>query len=199
MKIWELEEEESTDLERLAEEFTAGPDVSYDQRLAEYDIYGSIAHVFALEELGLVSPAGAVDLRNELRSLLDEELDLSSEDEDIHTRVEREITRSLGEPGEKLHTGRSRNDQVLVDLRLYTKDKLFEVVRNLLNLSAALLRLAEGESDTPMVGYTHTRKAMPSSVGLWAGAFAEALLDDLLPVESAFKLLDQSPLGVGAG
>ncbi|MFB6290802.1 MAG: argininosuccinate lyase [Candidatus Bipolaricaulia bacterium] len=200
MKIWELDEErEKSEIEKLVEGFTAGADVDYDQHLADYDILGSIAHVHALENLELVTGQEAEKLRNELRSLLEEDLTLNPEDEDIHTKVENEITGSLGELGKKIHTARSRNDQILVDLRLFTKAELFKIVHNLLNLVESLLQFASSQSDTPMVGYTHSRKAMPSSVGLWAGSFAEALLDDLLDIESSFDLIDQSPLGVGAG
>ena len=200
MKTWELDGEGSkSEIEKLVEDYTAGADVSYDQRLAEYDIYGSIAHVHALEELDLVTAREAKKIRNELRSLLEEDINLTSGDEDIHTRVENEITESLGEIGEKLHTARSRNDQVLVDVRLFTKAELFKIVRKLLNLVESLLHFAAAYSDTPMVGYTHYRKAMPSSVGLWAGSFAESLLDDLIPVESSLELINQSPLGAGAG
>lgn len=200
MKTWELDgENRKSELEELAEEYTAGADPDYDQRLADYDIYGSIAHVHALEDLGLVSAEEARKLRNCLRNLLDREVNLTSGDEDVHTKVENEITSALGELGEKLHTARSRNDQVLVDTRLFTKDELFRIVESLLNLVEALLDFANDRSDIPMVGYTHSRKAMPSSVGLWAGSFAEALLDDLLPVEASFDQLNQSPLGAGAG
>lgn len=199
MKTWETGEEEKSAIEQLVEDFTAGADVDYDQRLAEYDIYGSIAHVHALEDLDLVSSREAEKLRNELRGLLEEDISLTAEEEDIHTRVENELTDSLGELGEKLHTARSRNDQVLVDIRLFTKAELFKVVRELLNLVESLLNFASSQSDTPMVGYTHYRKAMPSSVGLWAGSYAEALLDDLTLIEANLGLIDQSPLGVGAG
>lgn len=200
MKTWETgKEEKKTAIEQLVEDFTAGADVDYDQRLAKYDIYGSIAHVHALEDLNLVTSQEAEKLRNELRGLLEEDISLTAEEEDIHTRVENELTESLGELGEKLHTARSRNDQVLVDIRLFTKAELFEVVRELLNLAESLLNFGSSQSDTPMVGYTHYRKAMPSSVGLWAGSYAEALLDDLTLIEANLDLLDQSPLGVGAG
>ncbi len=199
MKIWEVDGGDNSDLDSTVEEFTAGADVGYDQRLAEYDLYGSIAHVTGLEEIGLLSGSEADELKEELRKLLDEKIQLSPEDEDVHTRVENELTESLGELGAKLHTARSRNDQVLVDLRLYEKDYLFKLVEEIVDLAEALLGFAEEEADTPMVGYTHSRKAMPSSVGLWSAGYAEALIDELIPLDSAFKLIDQSPLGVGAG
>ena len=200
MKTWELGDKgEKTELDKLVEDFTAGADVDYDQRLARYDIFGSIAHVYALEQLELVNSDEARKLRNELRNLLDEDLNLVPGDEDIHTRVENELTDRLGKTGEKLHTARSRNDQVLVDVRLFTKAELFKLIRKLLNLVESLMYFASSHSTTPMVGYTHYRKAMPSSVGLWSGSFAESLLDDLDVIESSFDLIDQSPLGVGAG
>jgi len=200
MKVWELEyREDKTDLERLVEQFTAGRDVDFDARLLDFDIYGSIAHVSALEEVELLAPNEAAKLRNQLRSLLDEKLEIAPEDEDVHTRVENEVTSELGKLGEKLHTARSRNDQVLVDLRLFTKSRLFQVAEELLDLVGSLLEFAGSGSEIPMVGYTHYREAMPSSVGLWAASYAEALLDDLLPLDAAYELLNRSPLGVGAG
>lgn len=200
MKTWETGKDgEKSGIEKLVENFTAGADVEYDQRLAKYDIYGSIAHVHALEKLELVTPAEAVKLRNQLRNLLEEDISLTPGDEDIHTKVESKITGALGELGEKLHTARSRNDQVLVDVRLYTKAEVFKVVRKLLNLIDSLLHFASSQSDTPMVGYTHYRKAMPSTVGLWAGSYAEGFIDGLDLIESSLDLIDQSPLGVGAG
>ncbi|MFP4201898.1 MAG: argininosuccinate lyase [Candidatus Acetothermia bacterium] len=200
MKVWELEDRrDESGLVELVEEFTAGADVGYDQRLADYDILGSIAHVTGLEEIGLLTSSEAEELREGLRDLLEEEIELTSDDEDIHTRVENELTDELGELGGKLHTARSRNDQVMVDLRLYAKDGLFGVVDALFELIESLLELAEEGASTPMVGFTHSRKAMPSSVGLWAGSYAEALLDDLVPLGSSLELLDQSPLGAGAG
>lgn len=199
MKTWKTGEEEKTGIEKLVESFTAGADVGYDQRLSEYDIYGSIAHVHALEKLNLVTSPEAKKLRNQLRNLLEKDLSLTSGDEDIHSKVENEITEALGELGKMLHTARSRNDQVLVDIRLFTKAELFRIVRQLLNLVESLLYFGSSQSDTPMVGYTHSRKAMPSSVGLLAGSYAEALLDDLTLIEANLELIDQSPLGVGAG
>ncbi|MBS3787200.1 argininosuccinate lyase [Candidatus Bipolaricaulota bacterium] len=200
MKTWKTGEEgEKTGIEKLVENFTAGADVGYDQCLAEYDIYGSIAHVHALEKLDLVTSPEAKKLRNGLRKLLEKDISLDAGDEDIHSKVENEITDALGELGKKLHTARSRNDQVLVDIRLFTKAELFRIVRELLSLVESLLYFGSSQSDTPMVGFTHYRKAMPSSVGLWAGSYAEALLDDLTLLEANLELIDQSPLGAGAG
>ncbi|MBS3792448.1 argininosuccinate lyase [Candidatus Bipolaricaulota bacterium] len=200
MKTWMTGEEgEKTGIDKLVENFTAGADVGYDQRLAEYDIYGSIAHVHALENLELVTSPEAKKLRNELRKLLKKDISLNIGDEDIHSKVENEITEALGELGKKLHTARSRNDQVLVDIRLFTKAELFRIVREMLNLVESLLYFGSSQSDTPMVGFTHYRKAMPSSVGLWAGSYGEALLDDLTLLEANLELIDQSPLGAGAG
>jgi len=176
MKIWEVDGRDNSDLDKMVEEFTAGADVGYDQRLADYDLYGSIAHVTGLEEIGLLSGAEAEELRSELRKLLSESIQLSPEDEDVHTRVENELTESLGELGAKLHTARSRNDQVLVDLRLYEKDYVFKLVEEIVDLAETLLGFAEVEADTPMVGYTHSRKAMPSSVGLWSAAMPRRCL-----------------------
>ncbi len=200
MKIWELEDgSKDEEVSALVEKFTAGEDVTYDEKLKDYDVLGSIAHVVGLEEIGVLTSEESSTLQRELAKLLEEEIELTAGDEDVHTKVENLLTQKLGDLGKKLHTGRSRNDQVLVDLRLFEKEKVFEVATHALDLAGSLTDFAREHVHTPMVGYTHTRRAMPSSVGLWAGGYAESLLDDLTALEGTYELIDRSPLGVGAG
>lgn len=200
MKVWEINHNRrDKNTEKLVENFTAKEDIIYDQKLTYWDILGSIAHLIGLKSIGLLTKDEATKLKQELVKLLEEEIELTPEDEDIHSKIESILIERLGELGEKLHTGRSRNDQILVDIRLYTKKRLFVVIDALLELARSLLDFARENVEVPMPGYTHCRKAMPSSVGLWTSAFVEALLDDLTLLESGFVICDQSPLGAGAG
>lgn len=199
MKVWELESEQHDKLTEKIESFTTGTDIQYDMKLKNFDLLGSIAHVIGLEDIGILSNTESTKLQSELINLLKEDLELSPQDEDIHSKIEKVLVQRLGDLGKKVHTGRSRNDQVLVDLRLFTKQKIFEVTKEILQLANALMGLTTTHRHTPMVGYTHTRKAMPSSVGLWSAAYAEAMLEDLIPLEGTYKLANRSPLGAGAG
>jgi len=191
---------------RLAGEvaaYTAGDDRVWDRRLVEWDIIGTFGHAEGLAAAGLLSAGEHDRLRTALRrALLDARagtLTVTAADEDVHTALERRLVRELGELGEKVHTGRSRNDQVLVDLRLYVKDRLLVVTGRLLDAAQVLVDLARRHRRVVWPGYTHQRRAMPSSVGLWAAGFAEALLDDLEPLDAALRLVDRSPLGSAAG
>lgn len=200
MKVWQINHKKrDKNIEKLVETFTAKEDIIYDKKLAFYDILGSIAHVMGLKSIGLISEEEAKRLKSALVDLLDEEIELTPEDEDIHSKIECLLTQRLGKLGEKLHTGRSRNDQILVDTRLYIKDNIFINACKLLELAQSLLDLASQNQEVPMPGYTHSRKAMPSSVGLWASSFVEAITDDLMLLETVLSLCDQSPLGAGAG
>lgn len=194
-KLWAPDEP----VEKIVEQFTAGEDIKLDEQLAKYDILASIAHGYMLKKIGILNAAEFKKIKKALVGLLDEKIRLSPEDEDIHTKIEHLLIERAGEAGEKIHTGRSRNDQILVDTRLYTKDKLLIVAQSALKLADRLWAFAKRHEFVPMPGYTHTRRAMPSSVGLWAAAFAESLLDDLKLLETAFELNDQSPLGAAAG
>lgn len=176
--------------------------VILDNQLTEYDIYGSIAHSEMLSIIGILKSKEYEALKKQLKVILDlhkkGKFQIAPEDEDVHTKVEAYLTEKLGELGKKIHTGRSRNDQVLVDLRLYTKSKLIEVVKVLTSTAKAFVEFAKKYEYVPMPGYTHMQKAMPSSLGMWAGSFAEQLLDIMEILDNAYELNDQSPLGSGA-
>ena len=200
MKLWQLRgSDQPGDLDKLVEEFTAGEDARLDQALVQYDLLGSLAHVCGLEEIGVLSPSEAQKLKDALVELLGRDLTITAEDEDVHSKVENSLTEQLGQLGEKLHTGRSRNDQVLLDTFLMTKDRILAIVEKLLRLSRTLLELSRGGEEIPLPGYTHSRRATLSSVGLWASSFCQSLLDGLGPLEAAFELFDRCPLGAGAG
>ncbi len=200
MKVWKIEDREKfQDIEQLVETFTAKEDIVCDKKLIPYDILGSIAHVLGLKSIGIICEEEADKLKNTLINLLDTEIELTPEDEDVHSKVENLLIQRLGKLGEKIHTGRSRNDQILLDTRLYIKDNLFTITDKLLELAQSLLELASQNEKVPMPGYSHLRKAMPSSVGLWASSFVESIIDDTIVLETAFLLCDQSPLGAGAG
>ena len=187
----------------LVEEFTVGNDRILDLRLAKYDVLGSKAHIRMLESIGLLKSDELVKLTEGLDEILKEiqEGDFVLEDdvEDIHSQVELLLTRRLGEIGKKIHSGRSRNDQVLVDIKLFLKDETLKVRDEVLKLFDTLQSLSEKYKDVLLPGYTHGQVAMPSSFGLWLGAYAEALADDMYMLRGAFSVTDQNPLGSAAG
>ena len=190
------------ELDGLVEQFTVGEDYLLDMSLVRWDCIGSIAHAAMLAKIGILTPDELKQLKKRLCEIIAEHeqgrFTLAREDEDVHTAVESDLTRNLGDVGKKLHTGRSRNDQVLLDLRLYMRDKLLAVAGAVCDTVPVLLDFAEQHRDVPIVGRTHFQRAMPSSVGLWAGAFAESLLDDMEPLRAAYKVADQCPLGSAA-
>jgi argininosuccinate lyase len=186
--------------------FTVGRDLELDRALVDADCIGTAAHVTMLARMPLRPP---VLSRREARRVVRElvrimraaragRFQITMEDQDVHLAVERELTARLGDVGKKVHTGRSRNDQVAVDLRLYAKAQLLDAVGEALELAQALLRLARTRRMVPMVGRTHMQPAMPSTVGLWASAHAESLLDDVALLRGAYELNDSSPLGAAA-
>ena len=187
--------------------FTAGRDVELDQALIEADILGTAAHVTMLSAMkikpSLITVADRKRVIGELVSLLRQaragSFRITLKDQDVHLALERYLTKALGDLGKKVHTGRSRNDQVAVDLRLYGKQELLGTMQDAAELSSALIALGKKHATVPMVGRTHMQKAMPSSVGLWATAHAESLLDDIILLISAYELNDQCPLGSAAG
>ncbi len=183
--------------------FTVGEDREWDRRLLVWDILGTAAHVDGLAAVGVLDGEERGQLRTALRDALAAvdrgDFTVSDDDEDVHTALEAWLVARLGQLGEKVHTGRSRNDQVIVDLRLYMKDALLEVMDRTLDASAALLAFARRHQKVLLPGYTHQRRAMPSTLALWAGGLAEALLDDLGPIEAVLDLADRSPLGSAAG
>ncbi len=189
--------------DKKIEEFTVGNDRKLDLRLAKYDVEGSMAHIRMLETIGLLT-------REELDKLLEalQEIYVSAENgtfvieddvEDVHSQVETLLTRKLGDIGKKIHSGRSRNDQVLVDLKLFMRDELRAIADSVQQLFDRLQLLSEQHKDTLMPGYTHLQIAMPSSFGLWFGAYAEALIDDVQLLGAAYRIADQNPLGSAAG
>ena len=197
-KLWE----KGWALDKSIESFETKDDMLLDNRLAEFDVYCSMAHADVLRKLGILSDKEHSALRKALLEVLSlvksGRFSLKEGDEDIHTKIELFISRKYGEVGKKMHTGRSRNDQVLTDMRLYTKRRMLGIWDGVLDLSLSFLAYAKRYEFAPMPGYTHMQKAMPSSLGMWYSAFAEALLDDLEMLKSAYMLNDKSPLGSAA-
>ena len=199
MKLWEKNFEINKEIER----FTVGRDRELDLYLAKYDVMGSMAHITMLESIGLLTPD---ELRMLLAALKDiyvqaERGEFTIEDgiEDVHSQVELMLTRRLGDVGKKIHSGRSRNDQVLLDLKLFTRDRLKGIVRLVEQLFHTLQTQSETYKDVLMPGYTHLQIAMPSSFGLWFGAYAESLVDDMMFLHAAFRQCNRNPLGSAAG
>jgi argininosuccinate lyase len=191
----------STD--KLIEDFTVGKDRELDLLLAPYDVLGSMAHAIMLKTVGLVNNAELKEILKELREIYSKAIagDLVIEDgvEDIHSQVELLLTQKLGDAGKKIHTGRSRNDQVAVDIKLYLRNEIFEITELTKNLFDRLQILSEQYKDTLLPGYTHFQIAMPSSFGLWFGAYAESLVDDLIQLQASYQVVNKNPLGSGAG
>ncbi len=192
-----------TKAEDIVEEFTVGNDRILDLRLAKYDIIGSLAHIEMLTKIGLLKEEEFNLLSHELKKILEmvEEgsFKLADDVEDIHTQIEIMLTSKLGDLGKKIHSGRSRNDQVLVDLKLFFKDDIKKLKSEVLELFNLLQELSERYKDILLPGYTHTQIAMPSSFGLWFGAYAEALTDDMIMLSAAYRIADENPLGSAAG
>ena len=187
----------------LVEEFTVGNDRVLDMALAKYDVTGSKAHIRMLESIGLLTSEELDVLTKALDEILGEieagKFVLEDDVEDIHSQVELLLTRRLGDVGKKIHSGRSRNDQVLVDVKLFLKDELHKVRDEVLELFRTLQDLSESHKEVLLPGYTHGQVAMPSSFGLWFGAYAESLADDMFMLKGAYGLVDQNPLGSAAG
>ena len=198
-KLWEKNFEINKEIER----FTVGRDREMDLYLAKYDVIGSMAHITMLESIGLLQADELKLLLAELRSIyaLCESGDFVIEDgvEDVHSQVELMLTRKLGDIGKKIHSGRSRNDQVLVDLKLFTRRRLRDIVVAVKQLFDELIGKSEQYKDILMPGYTHLQIAMPSSFGLWFGAHAESLADDMLFLQAAYRMTNRNPLGSAAG
>ena len=185
------------------EDFTVGNDRILDMRLAKYDVQGSMAHIRMLESIGLLTAEELEILTAGLQQILGEieagTFILEDDVEDIHSQVELLLTRRLGDIGKKIHSGRSRNDQVLVDVKLFLKDETLKLRQEVLALFNTLQKLSQTHKDLLLPGYTHGQVAMPSSFGLWFGAYAEALADDMYMLRGAYKVTDQNPLGSAAG
>lgn len=189
--------------DRLVENFTVGNDRDLDKRLARFDVIGSLAHIKMLESISLISNHELNILTEELNKILDEiergEFVLEDNVEDIHSMVELLLTRRVGEVGKKIHSGRSRNDQVLTDIKLYLRWETDNLKESVYRLFSLLQTLSEKHKSALMPGYTHTQIAMPSSFGLWFGAYAETLVDDLHLLLASKKIINQNPLGSAAG
>ena len=189
--------------DRAIEEFTVGQDRELDLRLARYDVMGSMAHIKMLESIGLLTSEELALLLPALEEILESinsgEFRIEDGVEDVHSQVEFLLTARLGDVGKKIHSGRSRNDQVLVDLKLFFRDELKRIAESVDRLFHTLQSLSEKHKDKLMPGYTHLQVAMPSSFGLWFGAYAESLTDDMQLVKAAYHIANQNPLGSAAG
>lgn len=198
-KLWEKNFEVNREIER----FTVGRDREMDLYLAKYDVLGSMAHITMLESIGLLNCDELPSLLAELKRIyaIAERGEFCIEDgvEDVHSQVELMLTRRLGDMGKKIHSGRSRNDQVLVDLKLFTRHELKEIADAVKLLFDELIRKSDHYKNTLMPGYTHLQIAMPSSFGLWFGAYAESLADDMLFLQAAYRMTNRNPLGSAAG
>jgi argininosuccinate lyase len=199
MKLWQ----EENKLDKKIEEFTIGRDRELDLILAEFDVLGSIAHTRMLEHVDFLTRKECHQLVKELKKIYSEiksgVFTMSEGIEDVHSQIEFLVVERLGEIGKKIHTGRSRNDQILLDIRLYIRHEIQTVVTHIQRLFDRLLKLSESNKEILMPGYTHSQVAMPSSFGLWFAAYAESLVDDLIQLEAAFRIVNKNPLGSAAG
>ncbi len=199
MTLWD----KGTETNHMTGDFTSGKDRELDRHLAPYDVLGTIAHVRMLKSIGLLTENELSALEKELRIIYRmieaDEFKIESGVEDVHSQIELMLTEALGETGKKVHTARSRNDQVLLDLKLFVRDRLMEIVNQIVNLSGTLIKLSNKHKGNLMPGYTHMQVAMPSSFGLWFGAYAESLAEDLILLNAAYCITNQNPLGSAAG
>lgn len=199
MKIWQ----KNIDVDAFVESFTVGNDRAMDLHLAEADVLGSLAHTQMLNKIGLLDDEGLSAVQEELKhiyqDIVDGNFQIEDSVEDVHSQVEMLLTKRVGEAGKKIHSGRSRNDQVLVDLKLYFRLEIKRIVHNTEDLFKQLIDLSERYKTVLMPGYTHLQIAMPSSFGLWFGAYAESLVDDLHLMKAAWQVSNKNPLGSAAG
>jgi len=198
-KLWQ----KTTNVNQLVENFTVGRDREFDAQMAAFDVLGSLAHTRMLHSVGLLSQADLDLVQKELKAIYAVieagNFTIEADVEDVHSQVELLLTRSVGDAGKKIHSGRSRNDQVLVDLKLFFRHELQEVVESVDALFRLLIQLSEKHKNVLLPGYTHLQIAMPSSFGLWFGAYAESLVDDLELLLAAYKITNKNPLGSAAG
>jgi argininosuccinate lyase len=198
-KIWQ----KSVTVDELVENFTVGRDREFDAQMAAFDVLGSLAHTRMLQSVGLLSEDDLELVQKELKSIYRDieagNFTIEADVEDVHSQVETLLTRRIGDAGKKIHSGRSRNDQVLVDLKLFFRHELQEVVEHVKALFDLLIELSEKHKAVLLPGYTHLQIAMPSSFGLWFGAYAESLVDDLELLLAAYKITNKNPLGSAAG
>jgi argininosuccinate lyase len=198
-KLWQKE----TDSNQLVDQFTVGKDRELDNQMAAFDVLGSLAHTKMLETIDLLSSEDLDVIQKELKAIYRQieagDFAIEADVEDVHSQIEMLLTRRIGEAGKKIHSGRSRNDQVLVDLKLFFRSELQQVVEETNTLFRQLIELSEKHKDVLLPGYTHLQVAMPSSFGLWFGAYAESLTDDLELVRAAWNITNKNPLGSAAG
>ncbi|NLT03378.1 MAG: argininosuccinate lyase [Bacteroidales bacterium] len=198
-KLWEKD----TVVDAAIERFTIGRDQEMDLFLAKYDVLGSMAHITMLESIGLLTKPELdillVELKTIYASIEAGDFCIEAGVEDVHSQVELLLTRRLGDTGKKIHSGRSRNDQVLLDMKLFTRAAIKDIHDAVSDLINVLIEQSERYKDVLMPGYTHLQIAMPSSFGLWFGAYAESLVDDLLLLQAAYRICNRNPLGSGAG
>ena len=199
MKLWE----KSVQVDKDIEKYTIGRDREMDLYLAPFDVLGSMAHITMLESIGLLTADELQMLLHEMKDIYRQaesgHFEIEEGIEDVHSQVELMLTRRLGDVGKKIHSGRSRNDQVLVDLKLYMRHELKEVTLAVKTLFDMLISQSERYKSVLMPGYTHLQVAMPSSFGLWFGAYAESLVDDLTVLQAAYRVVNRNPLGSAAG
>lgn len=199
MKIWKKD----IDVDSFVDEFTVGNDRFFDLMLAEADVLGSLAHAHMLESINLLTKAELANLKSELKNIYQRitKGDFVIEDtvEDVHSQIEMLLTQRIGDAGKKIHSGRSRNDQVLVDLKIFFRNEIRTLVEGAKELFSTLINLSNRHKKVLMPGYTHLQIAMPSSFGLWFGAYAESLVDDLEMMLAAWKITNKNPLGSAAG
>lgn len=199
MKLWT----KTSDSLSAVTDFTTGDDLIWDAYLARYDVLGSMAHIRMLQSIGLLTVDEhkklSMELKNILKTIDAGTFTLEKGVEDVHSQVELMLTRSLGDVGKKIHSGRSRNDQVLLDIKLFLRNEIRHVVTDVQSLFDLLLAKSEEHKDKLLPGYTHLQLAMPSSFGLWFGAYAESLVDDLITLHAAYRVCNKNPLGSGAG
>ncbi len=199
MKIWQ----KKISVDKAVEHFTVGSDRDLDLEMASFDVLGSLAHTTMLLEIGLLNEAELKEIKAALKEIYKEieagNFKISTEVEDIHSQVEWLLTQRIGDAGKKIHSGRSRNDQVLVDLKLYFRASIQQIVENTDQLFHKLIKLSNQHKDVLLPGYTHLQVAMPSSFGLWFGAYAESLADDLELLLAAWNIANKNPLGSAAG
>src|ERR1035438_9608362 len=200
MKLWN---KENTSTSQLVEAFTVGRDKEFDILLAEYDVLGSLAHTQMLESVGLLSKEELISIHKELNNILNDirhsQFTIDQDAEDIHSQIELMLTQRIGEAGKKIHSGRSRNDQVAVDIKLYLRAEILKIKNEAGQLFDLLIAQSEKHKDKLLPGYTHLQIAMPSSFGLWFGAYAESLIDDMEMLAAAYHVANKNPLGSGAG
>lgn len=199
MKLWD----KGYTTENIVDRYTVGKDRILDLKLAKHDVAGNIAQAQMLNKIGIISKDELQDLLSALQEISDDieagNFTIDDQFEDVHSKIEFELVEKIGDAGKKIHTARSRNDQVLVDLHLYVKEELETIKALTKTLFDTLIDLAEQHKNVLMPGYTHMQVAMPSSFGLWFSAYAESLIDDVIMLNAAHKIADQNPLGSGAG